>query len=297
MDFAGLVTEQRRPDLADLDLRGTLDLVELMATDQAEVIAAVRRAAPDIAAAVDAAVERLRSGGRLIYVGAGTAGRLGVLDASECPPTFNTETVLGVLAGGMAAFIAPQESIEDDADAGAADLARLAIGPTDTVVGVAASGRTPYTIGAVRYAREYAALTISVACNPDAELSDHVEYPVEVVVGPEVIAGSTRLKAGTAQKIVLNTLSTLAMIRLGKTFGNLMVDVRATNAKLRQRARHIVVEATGAELAAVDAALDDSGGEVKVAIVMLLTGANPAAARRRLAAHHGVVRSALGRPE
>jgi N-acetylmuramic acid 6-phosphate etherase len=296
VELAGLVTEQRRPDLADLDLRGTLDLAELMATDQVEVIAAVRTAAPDIAAAVDVAVRRLRSGGRLIYVGAGTAGRLGVLDASECPPTFNTEAVVGVLAGGMEAFLAPQESIEDDAEAGTADLARLAVGAADTVVGVAASGRTPYTIGAVDHAQTQGALTIGVACNPDAELSGHVDHPIEVVVGPEIIAGSTRLKAGTAQKIVLNTLSTLAMIRLGKTFGNLMVDVRATNAKLRQRARHIVVQATGADPAAVDAALTVSDGDVKVAIVMLLTGSDAAAAGKRLAAQHGVVRGAVGRP-
>ena len=293
MELADLVTEQRRSDLADLDLRGTLELVELMAADQARVVEAVSAAAPAIAAAVDAIVAQLRRGGRLVYIGAGTAGRLGLLDAAECPPTFNTDRVVGVLAGGGEAFLASREMVEDDASAGAADLTRLAVGERDAVVGVAASGRTPYTIGAVDFARERGAVTVGVACNPGAKLSRHVDHPVEVVVGSEVIAGSTRLKAGTAQKIVLNTLSTLAMVRIGKTFGDLMVDVRATNAKLRDRARRIVGEATGAGDEAVDEALAAADGEVKVAIVMLLAEVGADAARRRLAARDGVVRAAL----
>lgn len=293
MDLADLVTEQRRPDLSDLDLRGTLELVALMAADQARVVEAVSAAAPAIAAAVDAIVAQLRRGGRLMYVGAGTAGRLGLLDAAECPPTFNTDRVVGVLAGGHEAFLDSREAVEDDATAGAADLDRLAVGARDAVVGIAASGRTPYTIGAVDLARERGAVTVGVACNPDARLSRHVDHPVEVVVGSEVIAGSTRLNAGTAQKIVLNTLSTLAMVRIGKTFGNLMVDMRATNDKLRDRARRIVVDATGARDAAVDQALAAADGDVKAAIVMLLGDVDADSARRRLAAHDGVVRAAL----
>jgi N-acetylmuramic acid 6-phosphate etherase len=292
-DLAHLVTEQHRPDLADLDLRSTGELVELLAADQAEAIAAIVAERERIAAAIDAVVERLRRGGRLIYIGAGTAGRMGVLDAVECPPTFNTDRVVGVLAGSSAAIERSREAAEDDAGAGAADLAALAVTADDAVVGIAASGRTPYTIGAVRYAREVGATTIGISSNPAAELSLEVEHPIELVTGPEVIAGSTRLKAGTAQKVVLNVISTIAMVRVGKTFGNLMVDLRASNAKLRDRARRIVADATSTDAESATAALDDAGGDVKVAIVMLLTGTDAAAAADRLAAHDGVVRAAL----
>ena len=243
MDLAHLLTEQHRPELADLDRRDTVALVRLMADDQAAALDALVGAAPEIAAAIDAVVSRLEGGGRLIYVGAGTAGRMGVLDAAECPPTFNTDRVIGVLAGGFDALLKSSEAVEDDTAAGAADMDRLAVSASDAVVGVSASGRTPYTIGAVQQARRLGAVTIGVASNPDAELSRHVDHPLELVAGPEVIAGSTRLKAGTAQKVVLNMFSTIAMVRLGKTYGNLMVDVRATNNKLRQRARRIVPQA------------------------------------------------------
>jgi N-acetylmuramic acid 6-phosphate etherase len=229
----------------------------------------------------------------LIYIGAGTAGRMGVLDAVECPPTFNTDRVVGVLAGSSAAIERSREAAEDDAGAGAADLTALAVTADDAVVGIAASGRTPYTIGAVRYAREVGATTIGISSNPAADLSLEVEHPIELVTGPEVIAGSTRLKAGTAQKVVLNVISTIAMVRVGKTFGNLMVDLRASNAKLRDRARRIVADATSTDAESATAALDDAGGDVKVAIVMLLTGTDAAAAADRLAAHDGVVRAAL----
>jgi N-acetylmuramic acid 6-phosphate etherase len=292
-DLAHLVTEQHRPDLADLDLRSTGELVELLAADQAEAIAAIVAERERIAAAIDAVVERLRRGGRLIYIGAGTAGRMGVLDAVECPPTFNTDRVVGVLAGSSAAIERSREAAEDDAGAGAADLAAFAVTADDAVVGIAASGRTPYTIGAVRYAREVGATTIGISSNPAADLSLEVEHPIELVTGPEVIAGSTRLKAGTAQKVVLNVISTIAMVRVGKTFGNLMVDLRASNAKLRDRARRIVADATSTDAESATAALDDAGGDVKVAIVMLLTGTDAAAAADRLAAHDGVVRAAL----
>ena len=292
-DLAGLVTEQRRADLADLDLRDTSDLVALMAEDQAEGIAAIVAARDDVAAAIDAVVERLRRGGRLIYIGAGTAGRMGVLDAAECPPTFNTDRVVGILAGSAGAMHAAREAAEDDAAAGANDLAALAVSLDDAVVGIAASGRTPYTIGAVRHAAEVGALTIGISSNPAAELSRYVDHPIELVTGPEIIAGSTRLKAGTAQKVVLNVISTIAMIRVGKTFGDLMVDMRATNAKLRDRARRIVADATGVAPLDAERALDAAGGNVKVAIVTLFTGVEAAEAAVRLQAHGGVVRAAV----
>lgn len=293
MDLAHLLTEQHRPELADLDLRPTLDLVSLMAADQREAHEAVAAAAPGIAAAIDAVVERMQRGGRLIYVGAGTAGRLGLLDAAECPPTFNADQVIGVMAGGPDAFLVSRGEMEDDAAAGAADMESHGVSEADAVVGVAASGRTPYTVGAIMRAGELRAATVGISCNPHALLSRHVDHPIEVVVGPEIIAGSTRLKAGSAQKTVLNMISTISMVRLGKTFGNLMVDLQATNAKLRGRARRIVLQATGAGVEAVDRALIDAEGEVKVAILMLLTGADVAEARERLAAHQGVVRRAL----
>ena len=293
MDLAHLLTEQHRPELADLDRRDTISLVRLMAEDQAEALDALGRAAPQIAAAIDAVVERLEDGGRLVYVGAGTAGRMGVLDAAECPPTFNTDVVIGVLAGGFDALLKSSEAVEDDAAAGAADMDQLGLSVRDAVVGVSASGRTPYTIGAVQQARRLGAVTIGVASNPDAELSRHVDHPLELVAGPEVIAGSTRLKAGTAQKVVLNMFSTIAMVRLGKTYGDLMVDLRATNHKLRERARRIVSQATDVDAATADQAIAAAGGDVKVAIVMLLTGVDAGGAAARVVAHRGSVRGAV----
>lgn len=293
MDLSHLLTEQHRPELADLDLRPTLDLVRLMASDQAEALDAVAGSSATIAAAIDAVVEQLERDGRLIYLGAGTAGRMGVLDAAECPPTFTTDRVIGIMAGGSDGFGVPREAVEDDAGAGERDVDTLEVSETDAVIGVAASGRTPYTIGAVDRARNRGAVTIGLACNPGSELSRHVDLPIEVVVGPEVVAGSTRLKAGTAQKVVLNMISTISMVRIGKTYGNLMVDMRATNQKLRDRARRIVTQASGATADAAERALAAADGDVKVALLMLLTGTGPAAARERLDAHRGRVRDAL----
>ena len=293
MELADLVTEKLRPELADLDLRPTSELVQLMADDQKEALEAVVAASNSISAAVEAVHARLEGGGRLVYVGAGTAGRLGLLDAAECPPTFNTDRVIGVMAGGAAAFNVSREAVEDDDAAGASDIEALEISAADVVVGLSASGRTPYTIGAVAKARELGAVTVGISCNPNSMLSREVDYPIEVLVGPEVIAGSTRLKAGTAQKTVLNIISTVTMIRLGKTFGNLMVDLRASNEKLRDRARRIVMQATGAELKRVDEVLREAKGEVKLAIVMLLGKLDAARAREQLEAHGGVVRTAL----
>jgi N-acetylmuramic acid 6-phosphate etherase len=294
--LSGLVTEQYRPDLADLDRQPTEELVRIMNAEDARVPHAIARAVPEIAAAIDGIVERLRAGGRLIYVGAGTAGRIGILDAVECGPTFNSapDQVIGVMAGGPRAVVSATESVEDRRDLGASDFGSLGVTGRDAVVGVSASGCTPYTLGAVEYARRAGALTVGLSCNPESQLSRLVEYPIEIVVGPEVIAGSTRLKAGTAQKLVLNMLSTIAMIRLGKTLGNLMVDVRATNEKLRDRSRRIVELATGVDGPDLDRVLVRSGGNAKVAIVMLLAEVDVAEAERRLAKTGGRVREALG---
>ncbi|HEX6701046.1 MAG TPA: N-acetylmuramic acid 6-phosphate etherase, partial [Gaiellaceae bacterium] len=266
--------------------------------EDATVASAVGAAAPELAAAIDAIGERLSAGGRLIYVGAGTSGRLAALDAAECGPTFSAAPgqIVALLAGGAEAAAVAQEAAEDDADAGAADVDAAGVGPADAVVAISASGRTPYTLGAVRRAREAGALTVSVACVRGCELGSVADHEIAVEVGPEVIAGSTRMKAGTAQKLVLNTISTIAMVRLGKTFGNLMVDVQASNEKLRARARRAVALATGSSEADVDAALAAADGEVKVAIVSLAAGIDAEAARARLAAAGGAVRQALQEP-
>jgi len=288
-----LSTEGARAERAEIDRLPTAELVRLMNADDAIVPAAVGEAAPAIAAAVDAIVERLEAGGRMIYVGAGTAGRIGVLDASECGPTFDTDRVLGVIAGGQVAVSTSSESAEDHPDSGAQAIAVRGVGAHDAVVGISASGRTPYVLGAIARARVAGALTVGLACNADSELSAAVEHPIEVLVGPEFIAGSTRLKAGTAQKLVLNMLSTLAMVRLGKTYGNLMVDVRVTNAKLRDRATRIVEQVAGVDPSAAASALAEAGDDAKVAVTMLRTGTSAAGARERLDAVGGHLRRAL----
>ncbi|HKF78181.1 MAG TPA: N-acetylmuramic acid 6-phosphate etherase [Candidatus Dormibacteraeota bacterium] len=279
----------------DLDLRSTLDLVRLMNEEDATVPAAVGRALPAIARAIDAIAQRLAAGGRLVYVGAGSAGRLGVLDASECGPTYGTPEgqVLGLIAGGPAAVARPAEGAEDDGGAGAADLARLGLSAADAVVGISASGRTPYVLGAVSYAAAQGALTVGIACNAGTPLSRAVGHPIEVETGPEIIAGSTRLKAGTAQKLVLNMLSTVVMVRLGKTYGGLMVDLRATSDKLRDRARRIVAQAGRVDDDRARAALAEAGGQVKVAVLMLRCGLPAAAAAALLDAAGGSLRRAL----
>jgi N-acetylmuramic acid 6-phosphate etherase len=289
-----LSTEGARAERAEIDRLPTAELVRLMNADDAVVPAAVGEAQDAIAGAVDAIAARLEAGGRLIYVGAGTAGRIGVLDASECGPTFNTDRVVGVIAGGQVAVSAASESAEDNREAGAMALGALGLGPADAIVGISASGRTPYVLGAIERARAVGALTVGLACNAGAELSAAVDQPIEVLVGPEFIAGSTRLKAGTAQKLVLNMLSTLTMVRLGKTYGNLMVDVRVTNAKLRDRATRIVEQVAGADPAQAAAALAAAGDDAKLAVTMLRTGASTDEARARLEAAGGHLRRALG---
>jgi N-acetylmuramic acid 6-phosphate etherase len=290
-----LATEAWNADGADLDLRPTRELVDLMNAEDATVPAAVAAAAPAIAEAIDAVAARLQAGGRLVYAGAGTSGRLAALDAAECESTFSTQRgqVVALIAGGAASPAVEQEAAEDDAGAGRRELEQLGVTALDAVVGVSASGRTPYVVSALEAARAAGALTVAVVCVPESELGAVAEHEIAVVVGPEVLAGSTRLKAGTAQKLILNMISTLAMIRIGKTFGNLMVDVYATNEKLRARVRRILRHATGQSPEAIESALEASGGDAKVAIVSLLSHTDAATARERLAASGGVVRRAL----
>jgi N-acetylmuramic acid 6-phosphate etherase len=283
--LAGLGTEAVRPDLRDLDERSTRDLVRLALDEHHAVDAALEQAAPAIEAAVDAVAARMRRGGRLIYLGAGTPGRLGALDAAECPPTYGTDPglVVAVVAGGAVGVVRSTEQSEDEGVAAVAALEEQKISEVDSVVGITASGRTPYVVEGLRAARAIGALTVSIANNLDAESSSVAEIAIETPTGPELVAGSTRLKAGTAQKIVLNALSTLVMVRLGKTFGNLMVDVAPGNEKLRDRGRRIVEAATGASSAEASAALEAAGGSVKQAVVMLLADVSAEDAGRRLA--------------
>jgi N-acetylmuramic acid 6-phosphate etherase len=290
-----LTTEAYRSELADIDRLPTLEIARIMNGEDATVPAAVADQLPRIAAVIDAVAERMGRGGRLIYAGAGTAGRLGVLDASECPPTFSTSPsdVVGLIAGGPPAMVTSVEGAEDSGDLAAADLDALVLTPDDSVVGVSASGRTPYAIGAVEHARALGALTVALACNTGSALAAAADHSIEVVVGPELIAGSTRLKAGTAQKLVLNMLSTITMIRLGKTYGNLMVDVRASNDKLRARSLRIVALATGASGAETEAALAATDGKVKSAILTILGGVDAPTAARLLADARGHLRVAL----
>src|SRR5579875_2117682 len=293
-----LQTEARNPASTRLDEMTALEIVRLMNAEDARVVPAVASQAEPLARAVEIIADRLRRGGRLLYVGAGTSGRLGVLDASECPPTFNSppEQVIGIIAGGPAALTRAVEGAEDHPEQGACDLESLGVSSRDVVVGIATSGRTPYVLGAVAYARRQGAFTIGIACNTDAELNSQVDLPIVPVVGPEVVSGSTRLKAGTATKLVLNILSTGAMVLLGKTYGNLMVDLRASNSKLRARTNRIVRFLTGLSVEEADALLRRCGGELKTALVAHLGGIEPEEARSRLAAAGGQVRKALSFP-
>jgi N-acetylmuramic acid 6-phosphate etherase len=282
---------------ADYDRRPTGELVELMLAEDRTVPDAVGAATSQIVVAIEVVAESLQRGGRLIYAGAGSSGRIAALDASECETTFSVPPgkVVSLLAGGLLATPAEQEAAEDDRDAGASDAAALDLRPEDVVVGVSASGRTPYVLGAIEAAIAAGARTACVVSVDGSELEAAAEHPIVVVVGPEFLAGSTRLKAGTAQKLVLNMLSTIAMIRQGKTFGNLMVDVSASNEKLRSRVRRIVRTATGASAEEADAALAAAGGDAKVAIVSLLAGVDADEARVRLEGAGQSIRLALER--
>ncbi|GLV56583.1 N-acetylmuramic acid 6-phosphate etherase [Dictyobacter sp. S3.2.2.5] len=290
-----LETEQTNPATSHIDLMTPLEIARVINNEDARVALAIQPELPKIAGAMEGIATRMRQGGRLIYIGAGTSGRLGVLDASECPPTFNSspEQVIGVIAGGERALTNAIEGAEDDPAGGEAALAALQLTANDSIVGLAASGRTPYVLGAVAYARSLGALTIGIACTSNSPLEQAVEIMIAPIVGPEVISGSTRLKAGSAQKMVLNMLSTGAMILLGKTYGNLMVDVRATNYKLAQRAMKIVQLATGCAQEQAASLLERAGGNTKVAIIMGLTNVDAEVARGQLAAHGQILRAAL----
>jgi N-acetylmuramic acid 6-phosphate etherase len=295
-----VATESRNPATEDIDVVPTLEMVQLMNAEDAKVAPAIAIELRQIAAAVDAIAERMRAGGRLIYIGAGTSGRIGVLDASECPPTFGTapEQVVGLIAGGTEAITTAIEGAEDDHKAGAHAIIKLNVTAQDSVVGIASSGRTPYVLGGLQQARACGALTVSLASNRPAPIQSLADINITPIVGPEALTGSTRLKAGTAQKMVLNLISTGVMIRLGKTFSNLMVDVQPTNAKLRARARRIVAQAGASAQRQFDEGesgilLQECDGEVKTAIVSLLADVTPQEARERLKAASGVVRQAL----
>ncbi|BAC91953.1 N-acetylmuramic acid 6-phosphate etherase [Gloeobacter violaceus] len=292
---AHLVTEQVNPDSARLDRLDSPSLVELFCREDERVVPAVRAAAPAIARAIDLTAAALRGGGRLFYVGAGTSGRLGVLDASECPPTFCTdpEQVQGIIAGGTAALTRSVEGAEDDPEAGAAELAGRALSAADVVVGISAGGTAPYVSGALAYARSLGGVTIFVACVPTNQIPERWDIEIRVPVGPEVLAGSTRLKAGTATKLVLNILSTGAMVRLGKTYGNLMVDVAVSNQKLRDRAVRILTTLTELERTAALALLEASGLRVKVALLMHWSNQDPASCATALEAAGGLLPVAL----
>jgi len=289
----GLVTESRREDV-DYSVRSTRELVELMNREDATVPAAVGSVAGELARAIDAIAERLRDGGRLVYIGAGSSGAIAALDADECEATFSTEPgqVVALVAGaGLAA--GEREAAEDDVDAGAQAVEQHGVSTRDAVVGVTASGRTPYVLAALERARAAGALTVALVATRGSQLGAAADHELAVVVGPEVLAGSTRLKAGTAQKLVLNTISTVAMIKLGKTYGDLMIDLRASNAKLEARARRIVRMATGVSDEEAETALAAAGGSAKVAVVALLKEIDADAAHAELERAGGDIRSAL----
>lgn len=291
-----LQTEIADPRFAGIDKMSVSELAQTMNTADSDVPSAVGRALPQITPAIEATTTRMRSGGRMIYVGAGTPGRIGVLDASECPPTFGTspEQIFAIMAGGPSAIVAPCEGAEDDADAGTHAIDAAGIGSLDTVIGIASSGRTPFVVAALMRARSRGALTVALTCNTSTPLAAAAEHSIEVVVGPEVISGSTRLKAGTAQKLVLNMFSTIVMVQLGKTYGNLMVDVKPTNEKLRERALRMVQSVTDAGRADALAALVANNYSVKQAIVALRLNLSPEDAAAQLTTNGSLLRAALG---
>ncbi len=290
-----LETEKRNPASAGISLVGTTEMLRIINEEDKKVALAVETEIPRIAEAVDAITARARNGGRLFYIGAGTSGRLGVLDASECPPTFNVpnEMVQGIIAGGESALSKATEATEDSPEMGAHDLMERGFGGADSLVGIAASGRTPYVLGAVAKARELGAVTIGISCAKDSELSRAVQIAIEPVVGPEILTGSTRLKAGTATKLVLNMLTTGMMIRLGMTYGNLMVNVQPKNVKLVDRARRIIEAATGVSADRAMELLELSGRSVRTAIVMGKLGVGREEAEKRLAGCGGKIAAAL----
>ena len=292
-----LTTEQRNPATEHIDELPTLDMVALMNAEDKKVAEAVEKILPQIARAIDLIAEKLQKGGHLFYMGAGTSGRLGILDAVECPPTYGTDydLVQGLIAGGATAIFQAKEGAEDDPALGRADLEEAGFAAKDVLVGIAASGRTPYVKGGLAYAKELGATAIALACAEQAEIAELSDLALLPVTGPEVVTGSTRMKAGTAQKMVLNMLSTGTMVKLGKVYGNLMVDVKATNEKLAERALRIVMAAAGCQRKEAEAALRRAGGQAKLAILIALTGCSPAEGRLQLGMAQGHLAKALKR--
>lgn len=295
LDLTKLTTEQRNPKTMELDSFSPIEIARVMNEENTNVIKAIDEVLPQVASAIEWAGEALNAGGRIIYMGAGTSGRLGVLDAVECPPTFGVsyDTVVGLIAGGEGAFVKAAEGAEDNAEAGAADLAALELESRDIVIGIAASGRTPYVIGGLRYANEAGCRTVAIACNKDSAVGAEAQLAIEPVTGPEVLTGSTRLKAGTAQKLVLNMISTGSMVAAGKVYQNLMVDVKQSNEKLRVRAQNIVMMATECTREQAAEALEACRHHVKGAIAMLLLDCDATAAEAALDEAHGHVRAAV----
>lgn len=295
MNLGALVSETRNPQTMDLDALTTIELVKRFNQQDTLVAEAVKATLPEVAKAVDAAATALKAGGRIIYMGAGTSGRLGVLDASECPPTFGVPhgLVVGLIAGGPGALLKAVEGAEDNTQLGEDDLKALSLKAEDLVIGLAASGRTPYVIGGLKYARAVGCATVAVSCNPDSPIAHEADIAISPVVGPEALTGSTRLKSGTAQKLVLNMISTGAMVKFGKVYQNLMVDMKATNIKLVDRACRMLMEATGVTRDVAETVLKQTDFDVKPAILMVLTGLDAPAARAKLTAHQGFLRAAL----
>ncbi|WP_214851575.1 N-acetylmuramic acid 6-phosphate etherase [Exiguobacterium sp. s193] len=290
-----LATERRNEKTMRLDDMSVVDMLTVMNAEDQTVAAVIQQEIPVIKQVVDRVIQSFQAGGRLIYIGAGTSGRLGVLDAAECVPTFGVspDMVVGLIAGGERALIKAVEGAEDSKTLAVEDLQALELNANDTVIGIAASGRTPYVIGGLDYAREVGATTAALSCNKQAVISEHAQYKIEVETGPEVLTGSTRLKAGTAQKLVLNMISTAAMIGVGKVYQNLMVDVQSTNEKLEIRAKRMIVEATGVDFETAARTFTSANGHVKTAIVMILADVSYTEAVERLQRAHGFVRDAL----
>lgn len=295
IELERLQTEQRNPRTKNIDCLPTLDVVRLLNAEDKTVPLAIEKILPQIAEAADLIADHLAAGGRLFYQGAGTSGRLGILDAVECPPTYRTDPsrIVGLIAGGTPAIFRAQEGAEDQESLGAEDLRKHDFTAADVLVGIAASGRTPYVLGGLHYARSLGAATIALTCSKNSPAAAAADLALEPVTGPEAITGSTRMKAGTAQKLVLNMLSTAAMIKLGKTYGNLMIDVNASNAKLTERAIRIVMEVSGAPREEAAAALSACGGSAKLASLVLLTGDDVETCRKLLADKRGKLRDAL----
>ncbi|MCY7861616.1 N-acetylmuramic acid 6-phosphate etherase [Bacillus haynesii] len=293
--LSSLTTERRNERSKRIHQAETIDMLKIMNDEDKTVAEAVQEVLPDVKTAVDYAVGSLKKGGRIIYIGAGTSGRLGVLDAAECPPTFSIspESVIGIMAGGEQALFKAVEGAEDHEAFGRRDLEAINLSNNDTVIGIAASGRTPYVLGALKYAKETGAKTVALTCNENSAISRAADHSIEVVVGPEVIAGSTRMKAATSHKMILNMISTAAMINMGKVYENLMVDVKVSNNKLKERAIRIIQTVTGVPKEAAALALEKSHNQVKTAIIMLKTNENAAAAEKLLEKSEGDIEKAL----